>query len=244
MWKTIFNIIFPISCLGCNREKEFICSDCFEKIEMNEKLYFDKTDILKKTFVAGHHEDELLKQAIYRYKYDFIKDLAKPLGKLMSNKLSKSIKRKRNLKKFILIPIPLHPKRLRWRGFNQAELLAQIVSQELNIPIINNLLIRTKHTLPQVKIQKAFQRRQNVYNVFKLKGRARKMNKKGRASRATSLTSVDGRVYSRGTAFEYSTKTFILVDDISTTSATLKEAARVLNALKPKQIWGLVLTRG
>jgi len=218
MWKTIINLLFPIYCLGCEQEGKFICSSCFEKIKMNEKYYFDKADILKKTLVVGYNDDELLKQMIYRYKYNFIKDLSNPLGQLMINKLIKDIK-KNNLKNLILIPIPLHPKRLRWRGFNQAELLSEEISKELNIPVINNLLIRVKNNLPQAKIQKAFQRRQNVYNVFDL-------NKDHSFEK------------------EFKNKTIVLVDDISTTSATLKEAARILNILKPKQIWGLVLTKG
>jgi len=223
MWKTIINLLFPIYCLGCEQEGKFICSSCFEKIKMNEKYYFDKADILKKTLVVGYNDDELLKQMIYRYKYNFIKDLSNPLGQLMINKLIKDIK-KNNLKNLILIPIPLHPKRLRWRGFNQAELLSEEISKELNIPVINNLLIRVKNNLPQAKIQKALQRRQNVYNVFELNP--------GTVPKAL------------GTVPFIKNKTIILVDDISTTSATLKEAARVLNTLKPKQIWGLVLTKG
>ena len=220
MWKTIIDLLFPIHCLNCRQEGEFICSSCFKKILINKKYYFDKNNILKKTIVAGCKEDELLKQAVYRYKYNFIKDLAKPLGQLMINKLLEDIKKK-DLKKFILIPIPLHQKRLRWRGFNQAELLAQEVNKKLNIPVINNLLIRTKHTLPQAKIKKAFQRRQNIHDVFEIK---------------------DVPCEAKN-VFNFKKKIIILVDDISTTSATLGEAARTLNVLKPKQIWGLVLTK-
>jgi len=216
MWKTIINLLFPINCLNCKKEGEFICSSCFEKIEINKKFYFDKTDILKKTIVVGNNDDDLLKQAIYRYKYDFIKDLSKPLGKLMVIKLKKVIPRKiRN--DIIFVPIPLHPKRLRWRGFNQSELLAQEINQKLNIPVVNNLLIRTKYALPQVKVQKSFQRWKNINNVFGL-----------------NLEMNSGIVRN---------KIIIIVDDISTTGATLKEAARILNTLKPKQIWGLVLKK-
>jgi len=251
MWKTIINLLFPIYCLGCEQEGKFICSACFGKIKINKKYYFDKADILKKTIVTGYHQDELLKQAIYKYKYNFIKDLSKPLGQLMINKMLKDIKKKCNFKKFILIPIPLHFKRLRWRGFNQAELLAQIVSQELNIPVINNLLIRTKHTLPQVKIQKAFQRRQNIHNVFDLVSFPRKRessNKliwipnpsRGGQTQVGNDKSIRRPIFN---ANNFKNKTFILVDDISTTGATLGEAARILNALNPKQIWGLVLTK-
>ena len=138
----------------------------------------------------------------------------------MINKLIEDIKKK-DLKKFILMPIPLHQKRLRWRGFNQAELLAQVINQKLNIPVINNLLVRIKNNTPQAKIKKAFQRRQNIHDVFEIK---------------------DVPCEAKN-VFNFKKKIIILVDDISTTSATLGEAARTLNVLKPKQIWGLVLTK-
>lgn len=227
MWKTIINLLFPIHCLGCEQEGEFICSSCFKKILINKRYYFDKEDVLKKTIVVGCREDELLKQAIRKYKYNFIKDLAEPLGQLMINKLLEDIG-KSDLKNLVLIPIPLHLKRLRWRGFNQSELLAQEISQKLDIPVINNLLVRTKNNLPQAKIKKAFQRRQNIHNVFELTENLKTFLAKQRTS--SSL-------------LDFKNKTLILIDDISTTGATLGEAARVLNAIKPKQIWGLVLTK-
>ncbi len=48
MWKTIIDLLFPIHCLNCRQEGEFICSSCFKKILINKKYYFDKNNILKK----------------------------------------------------------------------------------------------------------------------------------------------------------------------------------------------------
>lgn len=204
MWKTILDLFFPINCLGCGQEGQFICLSCFEKIPLNRKPPF------KRLIIASHYKYPLIKQAIHRYKYDFIKDLAEPLAKLMVKVI-----RERFFENALLIPVPLHKKRLRWRGFNQAELLALEISQNLNIPMANDILIRTKHNLPQAKITDAQARRTNIKNAFKLNKRPCIKN-----------------------------KTILLIDDVCTTGATLEECAKVLKPLKPKQIWGLVVARG
>jgi len=211
MWKTILNIFFPIHCLGCNQEGSFICFNCFNKLPLNTEL--PSNNLL----IASYYEYPLIKKIIHRYKYDFVKELAKPLGLLMIKKLN-NFPNNFNKNNSILIPVPLHKKRLKWRGFNQSELLAQVISQELNIPVINNILIRNKHTLPQVKLENSKQRKENIEQVFSLEVRPRQL--------------------------DFKNKNIILIDDISTTGATLKECTKALKPLKPKKIIGLVVARG
>ncbi|MFH1938142.1 MAG: hypothetical protein ABIJ60_01245 [Patescibacteria group bacterium] len=226
MKKFILDLLFPINCLECNQEGKFICSACFKKIPINEKdIKFNKDSVLNKLIIASNYSYPLIKKAIHRYKYDFVKELANPLGQLMIKKLNQQ-----NIKDSILIPIPLHLKRLRWRGFNQADLLAQHIGKELNIPVINNLLIRTKHTLPQAKIENAQERQQNIKQAFSLEVRPQKV---GTFSKKVPLFRSD-----------LESKTLILIDDISTTGATLKECAKILKPLKPKEIYGLVISKG
>ena len=234
MRKIILDLLFPINCLECNQEGKFICSSCFEKIPVNEKeVEFNKDSDLDKLIIASDYSYTLVKQAIHRYKYDFVKELANPLGQLMVKKLNQE-----NIKNSILIPIPLHPKRLRWRGFNQAELLAQVISKELNIPVINNLLIRTKHTQPQAKIENAQQRQQNIKQAFGLNPQEVWHNQVGTFETKVPLDRPD--LYLNN----LSNKTLILIDDISTTGATLKECTKILKSLKPKEIFGLVIAKG
>jgi len=102
---------------------------------------------------------------------------------------------------FILIPIPLHKKRLLERGFNQSECLAQCFSQRLNIPVISDILIRTKYTPPQALLPHASDRMKNMKDVFGV-SEAKKHVLAG--------------------------KTVLLVDDVWTTGATMTQAARIL----------------
>jgi len=219
MKKFILDLLFPINCLGCGQKGQFICPDCFEQMTLNRKrpLKFSSSS-LTDLIVASDYNHALVKQAIHRYKYDFIKDLAEPLGQLMVNRLRailSAIQVSRNY--ILLIPVSLHKKRLRWRGFNQAELLAQKISQELRIPLINNLLIRTRYRLPQMAIKSSQERKENIKQAFQL---------------------------SPQPSLNIRNKTIILVDDVCTTGATLEECAKALKPLQPKQIWGLVIARG
>lgn len=147
----IFDLLFPVFCLGCGKEEEWICSDCLKKIKEDKNVYHRR--YCKKIIAVGAYDDELLKKAIQTFKYKFVFEMSKPLGKLLKGALGKQ--------QLIAIPIPLSKKRLLWRGFNQAELLAK----ELGRPVLTDALIKRRERSPQVKLG-AIERRLNVKNTF------------------------------------------------------------------------------
>lgn len=132
----LLDIIFPIQCLGCQKYDQWICQKCLNGL----------TD--------QSYNNPLLKKAIHAFKYKFVKDLAKPLATLILKKI--------NFDYDFIVPVPLHPRRLRWRGFNQAELLAK----EINQNKLLNCLIKTKNTKPQTQLSEK-QRKQNIKGAFK-----------------------------------------------------------------------------
>lgn len=71
-------------------------------------------------------------------------------------------------KDFILIPIPLHPKRLTWRGYNQSEIMAKKISDLMGYKTDANLLVKIKHSTAQAKLNKT-QRKENLLNAFEVK---------------------------------------------------------------------------
>ncbi|MDP1620398.1 MAG: hypothetical protein Q8M12_05395, partial [bacterium] len=77
--------------------------------------------------VAAKYKDDHLGKLVHLYKYRFIEDLHIPLGKI----LTEAILQSRLPIPDIIIPIPLHPRRQRWRGFNQSQLLAGHISRNL-----------------------------------------------------------------------------------------------------------------
>lgn len=131
----ILDTVFPVKCLGCGKYNYWLCNNCLKNI--NNFSY----------------ENKLLKNAIHVFKYKFVKDLAKPLSKLLIKKI--------NFDYNYIVPVPLHKKRLHWRGFNQSELLAK----QINKNKTKNILVKIKNTKPQAELS-GEQREQNIQNSF------------------------------------------------------------------------------
>lgn len=246
MKKFVLDLLFPINCLGCGQEGQFICPACFEQIPLNrERPLKFSSSALTDLIITSDYNHALVKQTIHRYKYDFVKELAEPLGLLMAKQLTpyQSKFGTGQAINSLLIPVPLHQKRLRWRGFNQAELLAEVISRKLRIPLADNILIRRKHRLPQMAIKSSQERKENIKQAFQL-------NPETTTRTVLEIPrSCEARTWSKGlslldTVLNLRHKTLVLIDDVCTTGATLEECAQVLKPLQPKQIWGLVIARG
>ncbi|HUS60271.1 MAG TPA: ComF family protein [Nevskiaceae bacterium] len=165
----------------------------------------------------------VIRKAIKKLKYKFVSDLAKDLVELFlsfcgEDKVFTQVCQEKDV---FFVPIPLHPTRFRWRGFNQAELLGEMIAANLKIPFLPDLLLRVKKTKPQVELKKE-ERKRNIRDAFALnKNSPLPLRFGGFAGQAK----------------------FLLFDDVWTSGATLKEAARVLKRNGAKKVWGLTLAR-
>ena len=112
-----------------------------------------------------------------------------------------------------LIPVPLFKRKLKKRGFNQAEEIAKELSRVLKIPLISDNLIKTKETPPQVNLSEK-EREENLKNAFFCKNPALIKQKK-----------------------------IFLIDDVYTTGSTMEECAKTLKQSGAKEIWGIVVAR-
>lgn len=177
--KIVLDGLFPIRCLGCGAFDYWICPQCHTTLPL---LTEQKCPICKKhttangdvcfscnakhlsnldgIFVASYYHDALLKKSIHYYKYRFAHDIATPLGLLIAQALANSTLPTPDM----IIPVPLHKRRLRWRGFNQAEKLAHSI--DLQIPINTDILLRVRYTKPQVHTKNKVDRHKNLDNAF------------------------------------------------------------------------------
>jgi ComF family protein len=191
-------------CPACGRpfisegEDDHLCEDCFRK-----RPYYEAAR-------APYRYEGAIMTAIHQFKYGNKSFLAESLGPLLARFAEGWVKESRNV---LTTPVPLHPKKLRQRTFNQSLLLARHVARKLDSPLDFLSLRRVRNTLPQTSLGKK-ERRKNVRGAFHV---------------------VDP------TAFKG--KTVLVIDDVATTGNTLNECALALRRSGCKKVLCLVLAR-
>jgi len=227
-------------CLHCKQENKFgqFCPGC-------QPLY-----ALDGVLIAGNYEDKIIAQLIKGLKYRFAKSIAKELGKFLALFLRNIVNKSRisridltngvdlrkfeqasqlpgiflNFNKNLIIPVPLHKKRKRWRGFNQAEVITDVLVNYFNLDISIDRLVRIKHKKPQAKLGEA-DRKTNIVGCFAWLALPNKENKKR-------------------PSLDLAGQNIILIDDVVTTGSTLNECAKVLKQAGANEVWGLVVAKG
>jgi competence protein ComFC len=205
-----FTLIYPRNCLACKnllfKHEDFICNYCylnlpksnFHKHENSEldKIFYGRVPIMKAASYYVFEKSGNVQQLLHHIKYKGNKNLARQLGNWYAHSLNEAGDFS---KSHFIIPVPLHPRKLKQRGFNQSEEFAKGLSEAWNIPLVNTNLIRTDFTSTQTKKRK-FERWENVKDKFDL-------------SEPEALNN----------------KTVILVDDVITTGATIDACYQALS---------------
>jgi ComF family protein len=149
-----------------------------------------------------------VRQAVHQLKYRNLRALAEPLADLLADHVMET-----SVTGSVLVPVPLHRRRLRERGYNQSALLARRLGKRTGIPVSGDCLVRSRQTPPQARTVSVRERRENVAGVF--------------ACRDERLR--DEQV--------------LLIDDVATSGATMEACAAALKAAGASSVWGLTLAR-
>ncbi|AFZ48752.1 amidophosphoribosyltransferase [Cyanobacterium stanieri PCC 7202] len=204
---SFLSFLFNSPCSLCEaKTNNIICEYCYHKliscqlsnpiIKLPNKDYF--------LFIWGGYEN-YLKRSIFTLKYDHKKELGEVFGQFLAKSWFEHNLWEKN-QKITIVPIPLHPQKIKERGFNQAELVAKSFCEITGYHHLPNLLTRVK----------------NTDAMFGLNPTARKNN----ITQAFTM----GKDYPRFNRQH----SVIILDDIYTTGATVEEVIRVLNILQIK----------
>jgi ComF family protein len=185
--KTVaLDLLFPPYCAACQRLGAWLCTDCLNEIEAIEPPVCqlcglpqpgdNRAALCGRCQVSPLQLDGLrayafhggpLRKAIHQFKYEDLRGLAGQLGQLMADGWNRLAPHGLELE--AIVPVPLHRSRQRERGYNQAALLARELGACLPLPVIEDALIRSRATAPQVDLS-AEARRANVRGAFECKG--------------------------------------------------------------------------
>jgi len=188
------DIVYPPRCPACNEislgSQLGFCQECFGKIHFVNEPWCLKcgkpieeeemeycSDCMERPhfFDQGRSPlvyDDYVRKSIYRFKYNSKKEYARYYAKIINDTLHRKIK---SWKAQALIPVPLHKSKLNKRGFNQSYLIAKELSKYVNIPVMDNILVRQNQT----KVQKnlgAKERENNLKKAFIVRKNSVKLN--------------------------------------------------------------------
>jgi ComF family protein len=209
--QTLLHLFFPYSCCGCGSnllsENILFCIYCqasmpltrFEYFTSNpvEKIFWGRADIDAASAHLYFTRGSIAQHSLHLLKYKARKEIGIYFGRQMGLLLNHS---SRFNQCEIIIPLPLFAAREKKRGYNQAELIAEGISQHLKIPVINDAVSRIKKTETQTH-KSRIQRWENMESTFKIRD-----------------------------PHKISGKHILLVDDVVTTGASLEACAKVLLA--------------
>jgi ComF family protein len=229
------DFVFPPSCIARRKATaghDALCPACWGAIHFIDRPYCERLGtpfpydlgieglhspdaiayppVYARARAVARFEDGPARTLVHRLKYSDRMELARPLGLWMA-RAGREILAEADL----LVPVPLHRRRLIWRQFNQANALALVVTRASGKRADAFALVRVKPTTPQVGLTRA-QRADNVQGAFAVPEEAR--------------LSVEGRAV-------------VLVDDVTTTGATLNAAARALLRAGARRVDVLVFAR-
>ena len=229
----VIDFVYPPRCSLCGRycvDQEGICPDCLSQIHyIGRPLCIRCGKPFSHEMITDHFCGECLtrkrhftraravglytgifRKALHRFKYQWKHCLATPLGTLMARRMESFFS---DGTYHCMVPVPLHPRRLRKRGFNQALVLARVLSRIYHIPLDRDNLVRTRWTQSQVGLSER-ERKDNVKGAFAVLESAR-----------------------------ITQRTILLLDDIYTSGSTVDECSKVLITAGARQVDVLTLAR-
>ena len=191
LWYALLDLLFPPRCVGCGRVDHLLCPDCRRSIE---KLKDPRCPLCARPVAASKNAspserksactlcsrqplrldgttsaavfDGVMRQAVHALKYRGCTQLASPLAEFLVDAWNRA-----GYDADFIIPVPLHPRRLKERGYNQSILLATEFARRVDMPVRTDMLVRTRRTEAQTQLGAA-ERRSNVAGAFATRGSA------------------------------------------------------------------------
>ncbi len=227
VFQHLLDILFPTHCAGCQKTGHILCPSCISKIPPLPSPFCQHCNAPLTPFgicrscqyhplrLNGLRAVSLYDGSLRSYIHALKYKGNTRLAEPLGHLLAQAYF-SYHMQADIIIPVPLHKERQKQRGYNHAYLLAKVCATQVGLPLRDDILIRHRATLAQVDL-KANERQQNVTRAF-----------------ACTPLFATGALFGRR---------ILLIDDVSTTRATLEACAAPLFSAGASAVWALVLAR-
>lgn len=160
--RKVVEALFPLECLACGRPGTYACPACIAAFRLSTwRLESRDAGPLLEVRAAAAYADPLIRRLISDWKYEGWSVASDPLERIVRRWASKHASWREGA---VIVPVPLHPSRLRERGFNQAERIAGWLTGAGAATMRADLLRRVRRTRPQAKLEQG--RDGNVRGAF------------------------------------------------------------------------------
>ncbi|MCG8410900.1 MAG: ComF family protein [Bacteroidales bacterium] len=216
LFKDFLNLFFPDLCLACNshllNNEKLICFKCLFELPKTQfhknpnnpvaMLFWGRTKIEMATAFFYFNKGSKYQDMMHKFKYNGYKEIGLVLGEYLGVNITESPFNNID----VIIPVPLHKKKFKKRGYNQSLWISKGLSQVLNKPIKTNILIRAIANTTQTK-KSRYERWKNVDNIFTIENNQ-----------------------------EIIGKHILLVDDVITTGSTLEACANAILSVENTKV--------
>lgn len=212
--KALLHIVFPEVCLTCQKplhtNEHILCTICSNELPKTnfinypenqaEKIFYGRAKIEQAAAYLWYNKKDMVQELIFQLKYRKHEEI----GALLAHWIVYDMKQSERFKNIDCItPVPMHPKKLQKRGYNQLSVFGKILADELGCDYDETILIKTKNTVTQTKAGRT-KRWENVQNVY-------------------ALAQID--------TSQYEGKHILVIDDVLTTGATLEACTLALQKI-------------
>ncbi|MEA3478385.1 MAG: ComF family protein [Bacteroidota bacterium] len=214
----LLGLLFPRLCHSCGQalfmHEQALCTACLYQLpetkfhldpeSLADQVFWGRIKIEKASAYYFYVKNGRVQKLVHQLKYQGKKEIGIYIGEIYGRDLTEApLYQKLNL----IIPVPLHPKKMRLRGFNQSEIFARGLAKSMNVPVNTKILYRTKASQTQTR-KSRFGRWKNVENIF---------------------TTRDDKALKN--------KNILLVDDVITTGSTIEACAHALLKAEGVKVW-------
>ena len=217
MWifEDLWDFFLPKRCWGCEKLGHFVCPDCLDGFGRAKQRCGEcsKAAIsgwthprckrergIDRLIMGWDYKDRGVARLVKLFKYGFVKQIIPVMvDALKTDEWGDG---------WILVPVPLHTRKKKWRGFNQAEEVAKALSRKTGAGVAD-WLVRTRNTRPLAEMKSRKERESEIKEAFS----------------------------SRVDVKEWKHKRVVLVDDVFTSGATMKEVCKLVKKLGASEVW-------